>query len=167
MKKVIISILALILLIATFIGCKPNEIIIEIVGSSMEPTFMNQDQLLFQEITKLSDNDIKYGDIVLINAKDLPYHSGDSNIVKRLIGLPGDFIEIKDGYVYRNEIMVEESYLNNVDTSERKPEYSFLILGDDEFYFLGDNRPVSLDSRTFGPVKKDKLLGKFIKNINS
>jgi len=134
----------------------------EVVGSSMEPNLMNQDQLLVQKITKLFDSGIKYGDIITIDAKGLPYHNGDNNIIKRVLGLPGDFIEIKDGYVYRNGQRVDENYLDNVDTSERKPEYSSIMLGDDEFYILGDNRPVSLDSRTFGPVERSRIVGEVL-----
>ena len=134
----------------------------EVVGSSMEPNLMSQDQLLVQKISKLFSSGINYGDIITIDAKGLPYHNGDNNIIKRVIGLPGDFIEIKDGYVYRNGERVEEIYLNNVDTSERKTEYSKVLLGEDEFYILGDNRPVSLDSRTFGPVERKRIVGEVL-----
>ncbi len=134
----------------------------EVVGSSMEPNLMNQDQLLVQKITKLFSSGIRYGDIITIDAKGLPYHNGDNNIIKRVVGLPGDFIEIKDGYVYRNGQRVDEIYLDNVDTSERKTEYSSVMLGDDEFYILGDNRPVSLDSRTFGPVDRSRIVGEVL-----
>lgn len=134
----------------------------EVVGSSMEPTLMNSDQLLVQKISKLLNSGIGHGDIITIDAKGLPYHNGDNNIIKRVIGLPGDTIEIKDGYVYRNGMRLEEKYLDNVDTSERKPEYSKVTLRGDEYYLLGDNRPVSLDSRTFGPVDKSRIVGEVL-----
>jgi len=153
------------ILIAVIIGLLLVVFVVqrnEVVGSSMEPNLMNKDQLLVQKITRLFDSGIKYGDIITIDAKGLPYHNGDNNIIKRVIGLPGDFIEIKDGYVYRNGKRVEEDYLDNVDTSERKTEYSSLLLGEDEFYLLGDNRPVSLDSRTFGPVERSRIVGEVL-----
>ena len=136
-----------------------DDVIVEIIeGSSMFPTFIQGEEMTFKEINQLADYDIKHGDIILIDAKGLANSTGDKFII-RVIGLPGDLIEIKDGYVYRNEKRVEESYLDSVDTSERDAEFSSLLLEDDEFYVLGDNRTVSLDSRTFGPIRKLRILG--------
>ncbi|MHB1453085.1 MAG: signal peptidase I [Saccharofermentanales bacterium] len=134
----------------------------EVIGSSMEPNLYENDQLLVQKVSKLFKNGIEYGDIITVNALDLDGHIGDKNIIKRVIGIPGDAIEVKEGKVYRNGIMLEEDYLQEDSTSERTEEYSKVTLGDDEYYILGDHRSVSLDSRTFGPITKDRIIGEVL-----
>lgn len=134
----------------------------EVIGSSMEPNLYENDQLLVQKVSKLFKNGIEYGDIITVNALNLDGHIGDKNIIKRVIGVPGDTIEIKEGKVYRNGAMLEEVYLKEDTTSERTQEYSKVTLGDDEFYVLGDHRSVSLDSRTFGPITKDRIIGEVL-----
>lgn len=134
----------------------------EVIGSSMEPNLYENDQLLVQKITKLYDSGIKYGDIITINAAGLPGHYGDNNIIKRVIGLPGDLVEIKDGQIYRNNEKLKEEYLTGVKTDTRNPDYSVVYLDENQFYLLGDNRNVSLDSRTFGPVERDRIIGEVL-----
>ena len=135
----------------------------EVVGSSMVPNLNEDDQLLVQKISRLFSGGIAYGDIITINADGL-YNKplSEKNIIKRVIGIPGDKIDIEDGEVYRNGIKLGEEYLDNVTTDERDEKYSHVLLGDDEFYVLGDNRPVSLDSRTFGPIAKDRIIGEVL-----
>ncbi|MHB8963713.1 MAG: signal peptidase I [Saccharofermentanales bacterium] len=134
----------------------------EVIGSSMEPNLYENDQLLVQKVSKLFKNGIEYGDIITVNALDLDGHIGDKNIIKRVIGIPGDSIEIKDGKVYRNGEMLEEAYLQEDNTGERTAEYSKVTLDKDEYYVLGDHRSVSLDSRTFGPITKDRIIGEVL-----
>ncbi len=134
----------------------------EVIGSSMEPNLYENDQLLVEKISKLFKGGITYGDIITINAQGLDGHIGDKNIIKRVIGLPGDTIEIRDGKVWRNGVMLEEKYLTETDTSPRNELYSDLTLKDNEYYVLGDHRSVSLDSRTFGPVTKDRIIGEVL-----
>ena len=134
----------------------------EVVGSSMIPNLHEDDQLLVQKVSKLFSNGIDYGDIITINAENLYGHIGDKNIIKRVIGLPGDTIKVVDGYIYRNEVKLEEYYLDDIETAERNAEYSNVVLGETQYYVLGDNRSVSLDSRTFGPITKDRIIGEVL-----
>lgn len=134
----------------------------EVVGSSMVPNLHESDQLLVQKVSRHFANGIGYEDIITIDADGLYYHVGEKNIIKRVIGLPGDTVDIQDGSVYRNGVKLQENYLTNVMTDERNAAYSHITLGDDEFYVLGDNRSVSLDSRTFGPIKKERIIGEVL-----
>ena len=130
----------------------------EVIGSSMEPALHTGDQLIVEKVSKLVGG-IHYGNIITVDAQGLPGHIGEKNIIKRVVGLSGDTIEIKDGRVYRNGAAIEEPYLFGMVTREGNPAYSTVTLKDGEIYVLGDNREVSLDSRRFGPIGKERVIG--------
>lgn len=133
-----------------------------VIGSSMEPNLYENDQLIVQKVSKLFNYGITYGDIITINAEGFLGHSGDKNIIKRVIGVPGDVIDINEDGVYRNSIKLNETYLTALKTSEREPSFSHVTLGENQFYVMGDNRSVSLDSRMFGPVDKSRIIGEVL-----
>jgi signal peptidase I len=78
--------------------------------------------------------------------------------VKRLIGLPGDTIEIKNGVVYVNGKALDEPYVKN----KSSDNYGPIKVPKDNYFVLGDNRPVSVDSRYWGFVPKKNLVGKAV-----
>ena len=86
-------------------------------------------------------------------------NSGDRDFIKRVIGEPGDRVEIRDGRIFVNGTLVEEGYLPPVQTA-CFGQYCEVRLGADEYYVLGDNRPNSSDSRYWGPVSGDKIIGR-------
>jgi len=131
-------------------------------GASMEPNFHNNEYLIVDEIS-YRFNKPRRGDIVVFRYPKNP----QEYFIKRLIGLPGETIEIKDESViifnkdYPNGIKLKETYLEpNIKTYGFNKEK--VILGEKEFFFLGDNRTASKDSRTFGPVNKDLIIGKVL-----
>ncbi len=131
-----------------------------ISGPSMEPTLQNNDQIFVEKISKYFK--IERGDIVTIDeAEDDHPHN---LLIKRVIGLPGEKIEINDGVVYINDQELIEEYLPNgvVTTANPEMEHTSEILGEDEYFVLGDNRSVSKDSRRLGPVHKDQIIGKLL-----
>lgn len=79
-------------------------------------------------------------------------------LIKRLIGLPGDTIEIRDGAVWINGEVLDEPYIHDLQTDCAR-HCGPLTLGLEEYYVMGDNRPVSRDSRYFGPVVADQIVG--------
>ncbi len=91
---------------------------------------------------------------------ELPDHQGDA-LIKRLIGLPGDTIDIRDGRTFINGLPLNEPYLTDQYTS-CITYCGPLVLGSDEYFFMGDNRGVSRDSRSFGPVSTDQIIGQVI-----
>ena len=129
------------------------------VGQSMEPTLASGDRVLTNRlIYKLTDP--KRGDLIVFKP------NGNENshyYIKRVIGLPGETIQIIDGFIYINGERLKEGYgkeiidLNHLGAVEYP-----VVLGKDEYFVLGDNRNNSSDSRypMVGNVKKDDIVGK-------
>lgn len=116
---------------------------------SMEPTLNNKDIVLVDFTYKI--NKLKRYDIVIIKDKTKKY-------IKRVIGLPGETIEIKDGNVYIDNVHIEDNYKKGHTTHE---DGDFKItLGENEYYVLGDNREYSYDSRKMGVINKNKIIGR-------
>jgi len=149
------------ILIAVLIGLLLVVFVVqrnEVIGSSMEPTLHTGDQLIVEKVSRLFGA-IHYGDIVTVDAQGLPGHIGEKNIIKRVIGLGGDSIEIKEGKVFRNGEPLVEPYVHGLSTLVGDPAHASVTLAENEIYVLGDNREVSLDSRRFGSVTRSRVIG--------
>ena len=83
---------------------------------------------------------------------------GTKLFVKRIIGLPGETIEIREGTVYIDGEPIAETYLTRVDDQSMDP----ITLAKDEIFVMGDNRPVSRDSRAVGPLTLDEIYGRVL-----
>lgn len=127
---------------------------LKIEGTSMENTFFTGDRVIMSRALVYAGK-FERGDLLVCKIKK---DGEDKNIIKRLIGLPGDHIEIKDGYVYLNGTPLQEDYLKEEETIGDED----IILAEDEYYVLGDNRAVSLDSREEGPLNRRQLIGKVL-----
>ncbi len=79
--------------------------------------------------------------------------------IKRVIGLPGDHIVIKDGEVYRNDEKLDEPYIRAKNTESQEDEYSDVIVPEGTVYVMGDNREQSKDSRSFGCIQFERVNG--------
>ncbi|MFA6027637.1 MAG: signal peptidase I [Patescibacteria group bacterium] len=148
--KVIVISLAIIIPIRTFL-MEPFYV----KGTSMEPNYYSYDYLLINKL-KYHLQTPKRGDIVVAKfASDKPY------VIKRIVALPGETIDIKDKQVRitetnGNSFLLEEPYL---DPANLKNETLNFKIPDDHFMLLGDNRKVSLDSRQQGPIEKKNIKG--------
>jgi signal peptidase I len=131
-------------------------------GASMEPNFFDHEYLIIDEIS-YRFNEPKRGDIVVFKYPKDPREY----FIKRLIGLPGETIQIKDGEVIvYNEENIQGMILNETYLQPDLKTYSNtddkIVLGEEDYYMLGDNRNSSKDSRSFGPVNKSFITGKVL-----
>lgn len=125
-----------------------------ILGQSMEPNYHEDQRLL---VDKISPRLFGYnrGDIVIVHS---PIQ--DIELIKRLIGKPGDVIELRDNHVYVNGTLLNEPYLPPNANSSAMHGDMIWTLGPDEYFIMGDNRTFSQDSRAFGPVTSDRIVGR-------
>ena len=138
-----------------------------ISGPSMETTLYQPNRVL---VNKLSYrlHDVNRGDVVVF---DRVTSNGESiqhdDLIKRVIGLPGEKISISKCVVYVNKVALKEPYLDSRDTEQedlnercRQPEMAELVVPAKQVFVLGDNRPQSMDSRMFGSVDKNRIVGR-------
>ena len=133
-------IILVVVLIRTFLI---TPIIVQ--GSSMVPTFDGGEVMLLKKY----DTSYERFDIVVIN-KNV---EGD-NLIKRIIGLPGETIRYKSGNLYINDEVFDDDYAYG-----STGNFQEVTLGDDEYFVMGDNREISLDSRILGVIKKSEIDG--------
>ncbi len=129
----------------------------EVSGSSMEPTLQDGDSLLIEKVSYRFSSPKRFDIIVF------PYQYGnDQYFIKRIIGLPGESIRIDyDGKIYINGEVLEENYGAEVIMDPGRAETE-VVLGDDEFFVMGDNRNHSMDSRdiSVGSISKEDITGR-------
>ncbi|OEG00378.1 signal peptidase I [Vulcanibacillus modesticaldus] len=123
--------------------------IVIVSGPSMEPTLHNGERLILNKIV-YKIHPPERGDIIVFHATET------DDYIKRVIGIPGDKIEFKNNQLFVNGQPVEEPYLGDVYTGDISP----FTVPDETLYVLGDNRNNSSDSRIFGPVAIDKVVGR-------
>lgn len=146
MKKLIKENLCFIISMIFCIIFLLNFRFIRISGNSMDSTLANN-EIHFSQLHK----EINKGDIVVANSDLL-----DMIIVKRVIGIPGDTIQIKDNVMYVNDEEIEEDYIMEEMITEDIEPYT---LKENEYFLCGDNRNHSTDSRVIGPVLKEDIIG--------
>lgn len=132
-------------------------------GASMEPNFHDHEYLLIDEISYRFREPMR-GEIVVfkfpLNTKEF--------FIKRIIGLPGETVALRNGkvYIYNNEnpegFLLDESKYLPPDVKTLPMGESTFTLGRDEYFLMGDNRARSMDSRQFGSVKSDLIVGRTI-----
>lgn len=148
---VIIGAIALTLIISMFV--KPGEV----VGESMCNTLQNKDLLLINRVA-YKFHAPEYKDIVVLNTNI----ENDRILIKRVIGIPGDTVEIKDNKVYVNDKELDEKYIREPMTNNQNMK---VVIPEGKIFVMGDNRNNSLDSRSLmvGMVdyKKD-VVGKIM-----
>ena len=126
----------------------------QVVGPSMQSTLLENDIVIVNKLLYKID-DVNYNDIVSIS-------QDEKHMIKRVIGLPGDIIKYENNYLYVNGVKQIEKFLDDDIITE---DFSLDQLGydkipEDMYLVLGDNRVNSMDSRNFGLVKKENIIGK-------
>ena len=127
-------------------------------GDSMYPTLEDRDYLIISKAAYFGSSSPERGDIVIFDSGD----AEDRLYCKRIIGIPGDTVEIKSGKVYLNGSPLSEPYLPEGTYTEEDDTNGPVIVQEDEYFCLGDNREVSLDSRSIGCIEEDAIIGKAV-----
>lgn len=145
------------LLLALFLGAgtyitKP----VVVDGSSMSPTYENGEVLGTNRYPSLDECSV--GDVVVVTRFE--YREEKINVIKRIVGMPGDTLIVRDGYLYRNGMKLDDGYPLIEDPGILAEE---LTVGDGYIFVMGDNRNHSWDSRFGGCVKAEDILG-IVKN---
>ncbi|MEX1014305.1 MAG: signal peptidase I [Candidatus Paceibacterota bacterium] len=125
-------------------------------GSSMEPSFTDGNYLIVDELS-YNFRSPERGEIIVFDSPD----GNSSYYIKRLVGLPGEIV-IVDGDVVRiisqeGEEILEEDYIS--DSASNSVLYKEVTLKKGEYFVMGDNRGFSFDSRSWGPLEEDKIVG--------
>ena len=150
----LLVVLALTFLVVTYVGQRTK-----VIGNSMEPMLSDGDNLIVDKLTYRFEDPQRFDIIVF------PFqYQEDTYYIKRIIGLPGETIQIdEDGKIYINGEVLSESYGREV----IKPEYigvawDPVVLGEDEYFVMGDNRNNSSDSRNpvVGNIHRDDIIGR-------
>lgn len=150
----LLIVLALTYLVIMYVGQRT-----EVNGESMEPTLSDGDNLIVDKISYRFNEPERFDIIVF------PFqHKEDTYYIKRIIGLPGETVEIdEEGNIYIDGEVLIESYGREIINPEHigRVEYP-VVLGDDEYFVMGDNRNNSSDSRIpeVGNVKRDQIIGR-------
>lgn len=128
-----------------------------VIGPSMQPTFNNKD-VIFLEKVSTETGHINRGEIVVFNSKD----KNNDIYIKRVIGIEGDKIEIKDGKVYLNGQSLAENYLSQDTITEPNSFNRSYVIPKGCIFVLGDNRENSTDSRIIGSINIKDVKGHVI-----
>lgn len=145
----------------------PNQV----QGPSMQPNFLDGQLLLTNKITQLVGGtdfgrslglDYHRGDVIVFHKPET-----DRDLIKRIIGLPGETVMVLGGDLYVNGQRLKEEYIApevRTNPGSLATEGRMITLGPDEYFVAGDNRPNSQDSRfsEYGPIKRDWLKGKVV-----
>ena len=124
--------------------------IILVDGPSMEPTLYTNERLAVEKVSRYAGLPQR-GDIVIVHYSD----GTDNNYVKRVIGLPGETVEVRNSTVYINGEALAEDFVSAKPYEDMAP----VTVPEDTIFVMGDNRANSTDSRIVGPVRQDQIVG--------
>lgn len=131
----------------------PRSVVLSI---SMEPTLVENQRLLISRVNYLFGAPAR-GDIIVFEPPD--HVAGEPPLIKRLIGLPGETVDLRAQQVFINGTLLEEPYIAEACAAAYCSDATW-TLGLDEYFLMGDNRNHSRDSRSFGPVRREDLIGR-------
>ena len=141
-----IVVVILVVLIRTFLVTPAR-----VDGKSMEPTLKNNNLVLLNKLNYRL-NEVERFDIVVLNYKG-------EKLIKRIIGLPGEYIEYKDDNLYVNGNLIFENFEHKKTADFKLESIGYLKIPGDKYFVVGDNRSNSVDSRMIGLVDRKDILG--------
>lgn len=142
----------IVLAVVLFVGINAVSARVRVDGTSMVPTLQDGEFVLVNKLSYKFD-DVARGDIIVFHFPVNP----EEDLIKRVIGLPGDTVSVQDGQVYVNGTMLNETYI------AAAPTYTSEWQVPEENYFvLGDNRNNSSDSHSWGLLPAEKIVGKAV-----
>ena len=139
-----IIIIVIVVLIRSFIITP-----VKVNGASMNPTLQNNDVLLLQKLNR----NFKRFDIVVFN------YNGEK-LIKRVVGLPGEYVEYKNNQLYINNKLVKETFHKAITGYFDLKSLNYDVIPKGYYFVMGDNRTNSVDSRMIGLIKAEDILGK-------
>jgi signal peptidase I len=176
-KRLVISIVATAIFVLVIVPVLLRVFVVQtffIPSGSMTPTLQIGDRIMVDKLS-YDFGSIHRGDIVVFTAPPTENCGGANvnDLVKRVIGLPGDTIALQGGYVYVNQHKLNEQWLPTSERGTTDPgpagtrydlDHPFVI-PQDHYYVLGDNRAQSCDSRYWGSITKSEIIGKVVVRI--
>lgn len=135
----------------------------KVSGSSMSPTFHNNQKILVSK----KESDVKRFDVIA-------FKNGQGTEILRVIGLPGEKINYTDDFLSVNDQLIDEKFIINqinefglygkifTQSANEQNSFEFAKIPDDSYLVLGDNRPEAVDSRHYGLISKEDIIGKVI-----
>jgi signal peptidase I len=132
-----------------------------VVGQSMEPTFVSNEYLIVDELSYRLESPAR-GQVIVFKYPYGAEEDGNAKyFIKRIIGLPGETVVIREGVVTIKNSENPKGFLLNEPYVTSKADTSMsMTLGNDQYFVMGDNRPKSFDSRSWGPLSSDHIIGK-------
>jgi len=143
--------ITLVIALIIFLVAQATVQSVKVVGASMEPNVHNGQYLVVSKVAYWF-HPPRRGDVVVFHSPQNP----DQDIIKRVIALPGETVEIKGGKVYINGTPLEEPYIAEEPRYDLPPQY----VSEDCYFVLGDNRNYSSDSHVWGVVPEKNIIGK-------
>lgn len=142
----------LIMAIYTLVNLATARFVVE--GRSMLPSFEGDEYLIVSRFDYILDEPQR-GDIVVFHYPQNP----ERDFIKRVIGLPGEKVSMTNGQVFINDVPINEPYVLDLCSSSNCSNQEW-VLGQDEYFVLGDNRNASQDSSRFGPIHRKYIVGR-------
>ncbi len=166
-KKMIVETVSLLAVSALLLFGVPRFLMERVIvdGPSMENTLQDGDNILVEKVSRYSGNLDRF-DIVVFYPDEAAKQKNGRYYVKRIIGLPGETVRIEGNVIYINEEPLEENF-GSTQMGAPGIAKDGVVLGEDEFFVMGDNRAISKDSRSesVGVVPLSRMGGKMIFRI--
>lgn len=150
----ILETIVFVAVVFTFVNLASARFVVD--GDSMQPNFATGQYVVVSRLNYVF-GEPELGDIVVFQNPTNP----SKDYIKRIIGVPGDIVELRDQRVYVNGIMLNEPYINEPCSPSNCPDRTWEV-GPDQFFVMGDNRNNSTDSRSFSAVDRHFIVGEVL-----